>query len=251
VSTDPGLDELLARERLRDLGVSHTGTDTDWWDELYAGGTPDTHAPTVPTVPPKARIAKARPGRGLIPDWRRGETADLDADTPADTPPDTPNGPDTGPDKTTDTPPTSTDTVPNEADTGKDTAADWADTTDPDDPVQRDPWRAANPARVSARILQEQFAGLERRMRWLISTGAGAGIGWFLGLEPVMRGWIADCGHDTSPTGGLILGLGLVALNSYAIHLTRGWWPALSWCCRIPFATALLALCLYAPGAHP
>jgi hypothetical protein len=134
---------------------------------------------------------------------------------------------------------------------------------DPADEEEGDGWEDAEPddestpqavrrgRRSPSRLVQAEFAGLERRMQWLISTAAGAGIGWAIGLEHLLHGWITDCAHDTTPTSGLILGLGLVAASAGAAYRARGWWPPLAWACRIPAATALLALCLYAPGVAP
>lgn len=124
----------------------------------------------------------------------------------------------------------------------------WED-ADGDD--ESTPQAVRRSRRDPIRRIQTEFASLERRAQWAISTGAGAGIGWALGLEHLFGGWITSCGHDTTPGTGLILGLGLLGVCSYAAHATRRYWPPLAWACRIPAATALLALCLYAPGVTP
>lgn len=135
-----------------------------------------------------------------------------------------------------------------ESDDEDDVEPEWEDAA-PDD--ESTPQAVRRSKTRPSRRVQAEFAGLERRMRWLLSTGASAGIGWVLGLEGLLSGWIVDCGHDNSPGVGVILGIGMVAAGSYANYRTRGWWPPLAWCCRIPAATALLALCIYAPGVTP
>lgn len=239
MSTPPDADETRVRHYLRDLGLSHTGTDTDWWDDLYATGDNDTHAPTKRTMPAKARI-------GRLPDWRRRETADMSPDSPdttADSPDKEADTKDTTP---ADTPPTSTDTDPDTADT----ADDWADETDPDDPVVRDPHRPANPARTGARRASAAYLALAPRTRVLIYNGTAAGLGYGLGVVPLVKGWIAECGHDTGHiSAALILGIAGAGLVAHFIdRRTRHWWPPLAWACRIPLASVLLALGLYAPG---
>lgn len=96
------------------------------------------------------------------------------------------------------------------------------------------------------------YTGLDRRTRWLLSIVPAAAAGWFIGLEPAMGGWIRQCQGDTGHVGtALIVGLGMVAVGAYAAYRTRGWWPPLAWALRIPLASALLALALYAPGVTP
>lgn len=225
MSTEPGVDELLARHHLRDLGVGHTPPDSDfdWWTALYPDDEPEPPetGPDAPEQPPD-RFARLRKLSDSLPDWRTRQTADLGGD---------------GPDDTGETP----DGAPPE----------WEETEDPADPAQR-PWTARrNPARPATRHVQARYAGLEPRMRWLLVNGAAAALGWGLGLEQFLSGSIASCAHDTGTTPALILGVGMVAVGGYARHRTRTWWPPLAWVCTIPFATALLAVALYAPGVTP
>jgi hypothetical protein len=241
VSAPTGPDEtrirqlLFAQQGLAPDAPSRTKTqpvnDDSWWDRLYDEPA-DTHVSVKRTTPAKARI-------GRLPNWRRGETADLGADT-ADTTADSPDEePDTKDTDPADKPPTSTDTVPDAAD-------GWEDAP-PEDESTPD---AARRARTHpARLVHAQFAGLERRAQWLLNTGASATSGWLLGLEPTFAGWITDCGHDNGTLPAVILGVGMVCAGAYINHRARAWWPPLAWVCRIPFATAILALALYAPGA--
>lgn len=127
-----------------------------------------------------------------------------------------------------------------------DADSEWEDAEGDDESTPQAVKRSRQRQQVTA-----AWVGMPARTQWLLSTGAGAGCGWLLGLEQAMRSWIDGCGHDQGVTAALVFGVGLVAVTAYAAHRARAWWPPLAWCCRIPFATALLALCLYAPGVTP
>lgn len=137
-------------------------------------------------------------------------------------------------------------------------AAEPTAEVEPDDEAdpeweEAEPDDESTPAAVKRGKQRQQihaaYQGLDRRTRWLISTAPAAGAGWLLGLEQAMGGWIRQCQGDTGHVGtALTIGLGMVAIGAYAAYRTRGWWPPLAWCCRIPLASALLALALYAPG---
>lgn len=130
-----------------------------------------------------------------------------------------------------------------------DEAADpeWEDAEPEDESTPRAVKRGKRQQEIRA-----AYQGLDRRTRWLLSIVPAAATGWFLGLEPAMGGWIRQCQGDTGHVGtALIVGLGLLGVGAYASYRTRGWWPPLAWCCRIPLASALLALALYAPGVTP
>lgn len=224
MTTTPGADELRMR-RLLNGALGHTpapppsppaDTSDAWWNELY----PDDDD-EVPAKVRRVRIASPR-----LPNWRKGEVVDLDKADPDD---------------------------PEADDEEEEAPPDWEeDTADPDDPAARTPGAVRNPGRLGARRAAAAYMDLPPRTRWLLVASAQAGAGWFLGLEPAMTGWIATCRHDTgSATTALILGAGMVATGAYAAHRTRLWWPPLAWACRIPLASALLALALYAPGVTP
>jgi hypothetical protein len=87
------------------------------------------------------------------------------------------------------------------------------------------------------------------RVQWAASTLTGAACGYTLGLQPVMAGWLAGCGHAEGPGTALVLAAGLIGTGSYAEYRTRHWWPPIAWASRIPLATAILTVALYAPGA--
>lgn len=235
----PGADEQRIRQLLIARGVGPDAAtaprpapaaprgDDGWWDHLY-GDAADTHTPTARTLPGRARLAGGR-----LPDWRMGETTDLSAPDlePAEEEKDVPEQPPAD--------------RPVEAPGG-----DWTEATDPDDPVERPPHQPANPARAAGRRATAAYLAIAPRTRVLLYNGTAAGAGWALGLEPLLQGWITQCGHDTGHiSAALILGIGMAALIGHQLdRRTRGWWPPLAWACRIPLASALLALGLYAPG---
>jgi hypothetical protein len=123
---------------------------------------------------------------------------------------------------------------------------EWVETTDPDDPA-RGPRTRYVP--IPSTRIHTLYTGLEPRARWAIYTGTAAAAGWGLGLEQLLQGLIAECGHDTGQTlPAVLVGLGLITACALIDRRTRYWWPPLAWVCRIPLASALLALALYAPG---
>jgi hypothetical protein len=194
-----------------------------WWDALYAEDTADTHPDTARTTQDKARI-----GGGRLPDWRKGETADLRGHHPdtADTAEDE-DAPDTeGPDS--------------EHNAAKE------DKEDREAAVAR-----PAPARQAARRAHAAYTQLAPRTRVLIYNGTAAGIGWGFGLIRLFEGWITDCQHDTGHiSAALALGTGLVvAAGTLVDRHTRHWWGPLPWLCRTPLASAVLALALYAPAS--
>jgi hypothetical protein len=94
-----------------------------------------------------------------------------------------------------------------------------------------------------------QRVALSHRTRAGLYSAAAAGAGYGLGLEPTMSGWLADCSAHAGVPAALILGVGgCVVLAHVWDRRTRHWWPGLAWAARIPLASALLALGLYAPG---
>ncbi|WP_046500772.1 hypothetical protein [Streptomyces odonnellii] len=87
--------------------------------------------------------------------------------------------------------------------------------------------------------------------RWLAFHGSGAAVGWYAGLGPAMADLLADSGDSGSAVG---IGLILVTLipTSYLPglpHIPPPLRPITVWLCRIPAATAALALVLNTPNA--
>ncbi|MFD8970523.1 hypothetical protein ACFV0C_36975 [Streptomyces sp. NPDC059568] len=87
--------------------------------------------------------------------------------------------------------------------------------------------------------------------RWLVFHGSGAAVGWYAGLGPSMAQLLLDSGHSAPAVG---IGLILVTLipASYLPglpHIPPPLRPITVWLCRIPAATAALALVLNSPNA--
>ena len=93
-------------------------------------------------------------------------------------------------------------------------------------------------------------AAISPGTRRLLYNASAAGAGWALGLYDQFAGAIADCGQQTSISGALVLGVGGTVLIAHVWdRRTRHWWPGIAWVARIPLATAVLALALWAPAA--
>ncbi|TXS78678.1 hypothetical protein [Streptomyces sp. sk2.1] len=87
-------------------------------------------------------------------------------------------------------------------------------------------------------------------LRLLANAGA-AGVGYWLGLVPLIGHAIEDCGRTTSIGGALTLGGGLVLFIAHVWdRKTRHWNLLLAWGARIPLASAITALALYAPASQ-
>lgn len=88
------------------------------------------------------------------------------------------------------------------------------------------------------------------KTRAALYNASAAGAGWGLGLYGVFADAIASCGTDYGISGALVLGLGgCLVIAHFWDRRTRHWWPGLAWVARIPLATAVLALALWAPAA--
>jgi hypothetical protein len=93
-------------------------------------------------------------------------------------------------------------------------------------------------------------AALSPKTRAALYNASAAAAGWGLGLYHQLAGAIADCGQQTSTSGALTLGIGACLLIAHLWdRRTRHWWPGIAWAARIPLATALCALALWAPAA--
>ncbi|MEE4541010.1 hypothetical protein V2S66_03380 [Streptomyces sp. V4-01] len=222
----PGADEVRARHNLR-LAVRGFDSPAEpvmssWWDELYDSAHDDHHRPdALPAPAPR------------LGDWRKGESTDLRGDRPDEVP----EPPETKPEPVV-------EQLLDEEDEGE-----WEDVDEPEpQPVGRTAPARARRQTAGARA-QHEYAQLPGRIRWLLYTGTAAAAGYWVQLAPLMEGWITDCGRDTGTSGALALGIGLVLACGVLIdRRTRGWWGPLPWLCRIPLASAVLALLLFAPG---
>jgi len=93
-------------------------------------------------------------------------------------------------------------------------------------------------------------AAFSPRTRKLLYNASAAGAGWGLGLYQQCARALADCGQQYSISGALTLGIGGSLLIAHVWdRRTRHWWPGIAWVARIPLATCLLALALWAPAA--
>lgn len=93
-------------------------------------------------------------------------------------------------------------------------------------------------------------AAISPGTRRLLYNVSAAGAGWGLGLYDQFAAALADCGTNYSIGGALVLGIGGSLLIAHVWdRRTRHWWPGIAWVARIPLATAVLALALWAPAA--
>ena len=105
------------------------------------------------------------------------------------------------------------------------------------------------PAAVT-RIPDQAAAAVGPKTRRLLYNGSAAGAGWGLGLYQQCAAALADCGQQYSISGALTLGIGTSLIVAHCWdRRTRHWWPGIAWAARIPLATLILALALWAPAA--
>lgn len=212
MTTAPGADEVRARRNLlRALNGVRTAPapGRDWLDDIL-----DEKPAPAPAAAPR------------LPDWRKGEIADLTPPPVADEPAEQP-----------------------QPEAAQDPQEPPAGTPEDDAPAPAKA-RPRTPATPAVEHLRHAYGQLPSRARTLLYTGSAAAGGWAFGLPQRFESWITQCGHDTSTSGALVLGAGMVLAAGVLVdRRTRHWWGPLPWLCRIPLASALLALALYAPGA--
>lgn len=234
----PEADELRIRSILQQRGVGPDAHETaarrddppadpdGWWDDLYS---------EQPEQEPERRPAPR------LPPWWDKKPTDLTHQTdgePVEEEPETAE--------------TSTDPDPEPAAEPDDDPAE-----DDEEQVDRprtfepkpDYWPHPHLPAVLIHIPDRAEAAISHGTRNLLYNGTAAGAGWGLGLYGQFAGVLADCGA-TSIGGGLVLGIGSTLLIAHVWdRRTRHWWPGIAWCARIPLATAILALALWAPAA--
>jgi hypothetical protein len=111
-------------------------------------------------------------------------------------------------------------------------------------------WPRPHVPAVLTQPRQRAATAVSPRTRKFLYNASAAGAGWLLGLYHQLATAIADCGTHYSISGALVLGTGACLLIAHLWdRRTRHWWGGIAWCARIPLATALLALALYAPAA--
>ncbi|MEU3137578.1 hypothetical protein ABZ691_33035 [Streptomyces sp. NPDC006854] len=110
--------------------------------------------------------------------------------------------------------------------------------------------RPRNPLSPTADGQPPKRAVSAATLRLLANAGA-AGAGYVLGLAPMFGTWIEECGRTTSIGGALFLGGSMcLAIGHFWDRRTRHWYPGLAWAARIPLASAITALALYAPASQ-
>lgn len=95
-----------------------------------------------------------------------------------------------------------------------------------------------------------------RIRRWLLVHGAAAAVGWTVGLYDAITALLNTLGPGAPGTGLAMAGMYWIAAALFTERIVARYVPsdqlraAAAWALRIPFATALLATALHAPGAH-
>lgn len=101
-----------------------------------------------------------------------------------------------------------------------------------------------------AHVPERAEAAISPGTRRLLYNASAAAMGWGLGLYQQFTDALTDCGTNYSIAGALVLGTGGTLLIAHVWdRRTRHWWPGIAWVARIPLATAVLALALWAPAA--
>lgn len=214
---EPGADELRIRSLLRRHGV---GPDAQPAPTVLPADDLTDPAWDEPDQPPPAPRRRAP----RMPDWWKPKPTDLTTDDADDEP-----------------------------------ATDDAD-DEPAEEVMPEPgrWWTAQPdyyprphtpaALTHARDRAE--TAISPRTRRALYDATAAGTGWLLGLYRLFATALDDCGTHYSTAGALVLGIGGCAVIAHVWdRRTRHWWPGIAWAARIPLATAILALAIWAPGA--
>lgn len=240
MSGQPEADELRIRSILQRRGVgpdAHQATaqpddptpatDPDgWWDDLYSEQ--------------PEREPERQPAPRLTPWWDKKPT---DLTHQADEEP-TEAEPETAE--------TSTDPDPEPAaEPDDDPAEDDEEQVDRPRTFEPQPgyWPRPHMPAALTDIPDRAEAAISHGTRRLLYNATAAGAGWALGLYGQFASVLADCGA-TSIGGGLVLGIGGTVLIAHVWdRRTRHWWPGIAWIARIPLATAILALALWAPAA--
>lgn len=140
---------------------------------------------------------------------------------------------------------------------------DWWDAlyadTEPDTPArqpdsrwtpQPDYWPRPHIPAALTTAPERAAAAISPRTRVALYNASAAGAGWGLGLYQPCAAALADCGSNYSTSGALVLGIGGCLLIAHVWdRRTRHWWPGIAWAARIPLATVVLAVALWAPAA--
>ncbi|MEU7154722.1 hypothetical protein AB0B15_42990 [Streptomyces sp. NPDC045456] len=121
-----------------------------------------------------------------------------------------------------------------------------------DEPVDTAPYAYAEASTPSWLLSwrDSMLSGLRPRTLVLLYNGGAAALGWAFGLVPAMRDGLYAAGAASSVNAAVLLAVGGIALiGQFWDRRTRRWWGPLPWLCRVPLASAVLSLALYAPAA--
>lgn len=111
-------------------------------------------------------------------------------------------------------------------------------------------WPRPHMPTIVTTVPERAAAAVSPRTRRLLYNASAAGAGWGLGLYHRFAWALDDCGTSQGVSAALVLGVGgSLLIAHFWDRRTRHWWPGIAWVARIPLATALLALALYAPAA--
>ncbi|WP_020116800.1 hypothetical protein [Streptomyces canus] len=112
-------------------------------------------------------------------------------------------------------------------------------------------WPRPHTPAIVHRVRDRAPAALSDRTRAGLYNASAAGAGWGLGLYDQFAWALHDCGQSEGIGAGVVLGVVATLLIAHVWdRRTRHWWPGIAWAARIPLATAVLALALWAPAAH-
>ncbi|MEU9237139.1 hypothetical protein [Streptomyces subrutilus] len=131
-----------------------------------------------------------------------------------------------------------------------DVAEDYADQDDEDESFR---WLRTAPGywRVPSVPSLPVPSSLSPGAKRLLENACAVGAGYWIGIVPTIGGWIASCGRDYSISGALFLGTGLcLGIAALWDRRTRHWHLTIRWAARIPLASAVTALALYAPASQ-
>ncbi|MFI2215136.1 hypothetical protein [Streptomyces sp. NPDC020141] len=210
----------------------------DWWDRLYAEA--DTVSAAKSAPPPRAVVGRVR---GRLPDWWEKKSEDLpeaDQQLADDDAQDDDHVVEPGDDE----PVTEEEESADDGDTPESSTEKTEEGSDGRwfRPPPPDYWPSLPdlPARPTIS---------DRTRRLLYNVGAGV-VGYIYGPTDTFGRWIESCGRDYSISGALVLGAGLCAVTAIWDSRTRHWRAGLHWFARIPLASAITALALYAPASQ-
>lgn len=109
--------------------------------------------------------------------------------------------------------------------------------------------RPHTPAAVN-RLRDRTPAAVSPATRRFLYNASAAGTGWALGLYGKFAWAINDCATQEGIGAAIVIGIsGTVLIAHVWDRRTRHWWTGIAWAARIPLATAICALALWAPAA--